>query len=108
MSLKETVSRNIRRIRKSKDLSQDAVARTAGWETSFVNRLERNPQNLSLTTIEMVASALNVHPAELFADDAMCFDCSASIEEFDRALGMLGALRKHARILTHDDLKKIK
>jgi transcriptional regulator with XRE-family HTH domain len=57
---------NLRRIRKEKDLSMEALANLAEIELSQIFRIETGKINPKLTTILTIAKALGINPKELF------------------------------------------
>ena len=63
--LRRTVALNVRRIRMSLELSQEALAAEAGLHRTYVGAIERAERNLSLDNLERLAIALKVRPASL-------------------------------------------
>ncbi|HMI02172.1 MAG TPA: helix-turn-helix transcriptional regulator [Pedobacter sp.] len=57
---------NLRRIRKEKELSMEALANLAEIELSQIFRIETGKINPKLTTILTIAKALGINPKELF------------------------------------------
>lgn len=55
----------LRRIRRERDLSQEALAASAGLARNHVSELERARRDPSLATIVQLADALNMTMAEL-------------------------------------------
>ena len=62
-----TVARNVASIRKRRGLTQEELAEILGTAARNVQRIEGG-QNLTLATLERVAGALGVEPAELLSD----------------------------------------
>lgn len=60
--------KNVRRIRKSKNLTMEELANTAEIEISQIYRIENAVRDIRLSTMFTIAKALAVHPQELFAD----------------------------------------
>lgn len=56
---------NMRRIRKSKALTQEQVAERAELHPNYVSSVERGERNISLRNIEKIAIALEVEMSEL-------------------------------------------
>ncbi|MBE0334948.1 helix-turn-helix domain-containing protein [Paenibacillus sp. 23TSA30-6] len=56
----DLVGTRIRDIRKSKGLSQEALAEKAGFNSSYIGFIERAERNISLKNLEKIAKALNV------------------------------------------------
>lgn len=55
----------IREIRKSKGLSQEALADLAGVDRSYMGHIERGEKNITLTKIYQIAGALNIPASKL-------------------------------------------
>ena len=56
---------NVRRIRESKKMTQEAVAYTAGFSRSYYTEVEQGKRNLSLVNLYRLCKALNVSPATI-------------------------------------------
>jgi transcriptional regulator with XRE-family HTH domain len=56
---------NLRRERKMRGLSQEALAALAGLHRTYVGSVERGERNISLENIERLARALKIDPADL-------------------------------------------
>jgi transcriptional regulator with XRE-family HTH domain len=65
MGLRQTFATNLRRRRTECGLSQEALAELAEIDRTYVSALEREVYSVSLDTIERLAAALKVDPAEL-------------------------------------------
>ena len=65
MRWEELVGANIRRLRRAKGQSQEALAHEAGISMRYLAGLERGEENPSLSVLVKLASALNVRPADL-------------------------------------------
>ena len=59
--------RTLRRARRDRDLSQDALAGSAGLGAKHVSELERANRDPRLTTILKLAAALDVRASDLIA-----------------------------------------
>lgn len=60
------LAKNVKRLRKAKGMSQDELADAVGIQTSAVSHIENRRGNPTLTTLEGIAAALDVHFGELF------------------------------------------
>lgn len=72
MKAQALVAWNLRRLRVAKGLSQEALAVDASVDRTYVSRLERELENLSVAVLERLADALGVSVAQFFqvpADD---------------------------------------
>ena len=66
MVLRETVARNLRRLRRSKGLSQEELADRAGINRNYVGMLEREENAATVDMLETLADVLNADPIEFF------------------------------------------
>jgi transcriptional regulator with XRE-family HTH domain len=57
---------SVRRLRRLRKISQETLADLAGLHATYIGRIERGRQNISLTNIGKIARALKVKPRELF------------------------------------------
>ncbi|WP_347330913.1 helix-turn-helix domain-containing protein [Marinimicrobium locisalis] len=56
---------NVRRERRDRGLSQEALADLADVHRTYIGMLERGEKNITLSTLERVANALNVDAVSL-------------------------------------------
>jgi transcriptional regulator with XRE-family HTH domain len=66
VTLNSTVGRNVRRLRRERGLSQDDLAAALGWTRDAVSATECGTNNLSLRSVDLLASCLDVPPSTLF------------------------------------------
>lgn len=66
MSIQSRVSRNIQRIRREKDLSQEEVAHRAEIHQTYLSGVETGKRNPSILVVERIAKALGVDVSEIF------------------------------------------
>ena len=66
MEIQELLALNLRRIRVSKNISQEELALLAGVERAYVGHIERGKKNPTILTIEKLAKALNCNVLDLF------------------------------------------
>ena len=59
------VGLRIREYREKKKWSQECLAFESGLHRSYVGKMERGEKNITLTTLEKVAKALDSSPSEL-------------------------------------------
>jgi transcriptional regulator with XRE-family HTH domain len=69
-STRETLARNLRRLRGERSLSQEALADLAGLHRTYVGSIERGERNVSLDNIERLAKALKIVAADLIRNEA--------------------------------------
>lgn len=58
----------VRELRKSRGLSQEALADLAELDRSYIGGVERGDRNISLNNIQKLSKALNIKISELFKD----------------------------------------
>jgi len=61
--------KNLRKIRKSKDFTQQNLANDVGVEISQISRIERGIINTSISTANSLAKVLKIEVSELFKFD---------------------------------------
>ncbi|MFP7674276.1 helix-turn-helix domain-containing protein [Marivita sp. S0852] len=66
MSIQSRVSRNIQRIRREKDLSQEEVAHRADIHQTYLSGVETGKRNPSILVVERIAKALGLDVSEIF------------------------------------------
>ena len=66
MRWEDRVGANVRRLRKAKGFSQEALAHEAGMSMRYLAGLERGEENPSLLFLVKLAEALGVEPGALF------------------------------------------
>jgi transcriptional regulator with XRE-family HTH domain len=57
----------IRDVRKSRSVSQEALAHNAGIDRSHMGKIERGERNVTALNLLRVAKALGVQPSEIFS-----------------------------------------
>ncbi len=57
---RETFARNLRRARRLRDVTQEALALEAGMPRAYVSRVERGTINISLNNAETLSKAVGV------------------------------------------------
>lgn len=63
------VGNKIKKIRESKNLSQEEVAKKASMERKHLSDIENAQQNFTLRTLYKIANALEICPSELLKND---------------------------------------
>ena len=66
-ALRSRLSRNLKRIRATQNISQEKLGDLAGLHRTYISQVERTVTNVSLDNIYLLAEALGVDPAELLA-----------------------------------------
>jgi transcriptional regulator with XRE-family HTH domain len=62
-----TFGRVVRRARRDRDMSQEALAQAAGLAAKHVSEIERANRDVRLTTLLQLAEGLGLLPSELLA-----------------------------------------
>lgn len=57
---RKVFAQNLRRVRRLKDLSQEALALQAGLSRTYVSEVERAERNISIDNMGLLADALQV------------------------------------------------
>lgn len=70
METRAIIGWNLRRLRVGKGLSQERLAFAAGLDRAYVGRVERGSENVTVSTLEMLAKVLEVPVAALFREPA--------------------------------------
>jgi transcriptional regulator with XRE-family HTH domain len=68
MRWEEIVGRNVKRLRKLRGLTQEALADAAEIDPRSVGGIERGEQNTTVAVLGRIAGVLGVHPGRLFDD----------------------------------------
>ena len=75
-SIEASIGAEVRRLRKSLDLTVAGLAATAGLSTGMLSKIENGGISPSLATLDALAKALNVPITQLFTDAEERRDCS--------------------------------
>lgn len=65
MDLKEIVSKNVKRIRKEKKISQKKLAESSGIYKRYFSQIENEAPNLTLDSLQNIAEGLGVPVQDL-------------------------------------------
>lgn len=68
MDVRQTIGWNLRRLRVAQGLSQERLALSASIDRSYVGRVERGEENVTVSTLEALAVALDVQVSDLFSE----------------------------------------
>ena len=63
--LHAVIAANVRRLRKARGVSQEALADQCGYHRTYVGGIERGERNITIATLEALAGALGVEPLRL-------------------------------------------
>jgi transcriptional regulator with XRE-family HTH domain len=67
--LSAIVGNNIRKYRKSLNISQEELAEKADLHRTYIGGIERGERNITLDSLQIIATALNVAPVELIVEE---------------------------------------
>jgi transcriptional regulator with XRE-family HTH domain len=69
MRLGQIFGRNVRRLRKERGLSQEALADEVGLAVTYVGQIERGQRNPTLDVVERFAEVLTTPPLLLLTEE---------------------------------------
>jgi transcriptional regulator with XRE-family HTH domain len=69
MDMRRLLGRNVLRIRKSKNLTQEQLAEMSGFSQQYVSGLEKGQRNPTVVTVYELSLALGVNYIELLKPD---------------------------------------
>lgn len=99
------LARRTQQLRKDAGLTQDGLARRLSRHRSLVSAVESGRKNLSLDTVELIASALGVDAVSLFQQDNVSRDTRNAEPLRERVARTIQTLRNQ-RELTQDALSE--
>ncbi len=67
---RNTLARNLRRLRAERGISQEELAERAGLHRTYVGSIERCERNVSIDNIAKLAAAFGLSPSKLLEDEA--------------------------------------
>ena len=68
--LRDVLAKNMRRLRATRHLSQEALAHECGINRTYLSGIERSERNVSIDNIARIAKGLQVDPWKLLRDDS--------------------------------------
>lgn len=66
-TLRAVLAENIKTFRREKGLSQEQLAEQCGLHRTYIGSVERHERNVSLSTLEVLASTLSVTVPDLLS-----------------------------------------
>lgn len=66
--LRDVLAKNMRKLRATQGLSQEALAHDSGLNRTYLSSIERSERNVSIDNIARIAKALGVEPWTLLKD----------------------------------------
>jgi transcriptional regulator with XRE-family HTH domain len=70
MDMRRLVGRNVLRIRKSRDMTQEQLAEVSGFSQQYISGLEKGQRNPTVVTLYELSLALSVNYMDLLKPDA--------------------------------------
>jgi transcriptional regulator with XRE-family HTH domain len=70
MDMRRLLARNVLRIRKSKNLTQEQLAEMSGFSQQYISGLEKGQRNPTVVTVYELSLALGVNYIELLKPNA--------------------------------------
>jgi len=67
--LQEVIATNVRRRRLRMGLSQEEFADLCGYHRTYIGSIERSERNITVSTLEALAAALQTDPTELLREN---------------------------------------
>lgn len=67
--LRDTLAKNMRRLRAARELTQEALAFDSGVNRTYLSAVERSERNISIDNIARIAKGLKVEAWKLLKDD---------------------------------------
>lgn len=68
MDVRKLIGWNVRKLRVGLSLSQERLAHEAEIDRSYVGRIERGEENMTISVLEAIAGALQVPVSALFQE----------------------------------------
>ncbi|EGO8423955.1 MULTISPECIES: helix-turn-helix domain-containing protein [Enterococcus] len=97
----ENFGKNIVKLRKNKNLSQEQLAEKVGLKKQSISNIERGNRYPTFETLDKIASVLEVSPIELFGTEKeiMTADVPTILEEIDKSKEILRTVFKAEKVL---------
>jgi transcriptional regulator with XRE-family HTH domain len=82
MDMRRLLGRNVLRIRKSKNLTQEELAEMSGFSQQYISGLEKGQCNPTVVTVYELSLSLGVNYIELLKPDTLARACPQLCELF--------------------------
>jgi transcriptional regulator with XRE-family HTH domain len=69
MGLRQTVAKNVKRVRLERGHTQEELSALAGLDRNYIGMIERRERSPTVDTLEKLAKALKVEPIAFLATD---------------------------------------
>lgn len=90
--LARAVSKNVKAARVKSGLSQRELAEKSGLSSAYISRMERNPQNMTIGTLGILAEVLDVSPTSLVRLDQAEMLSGQNVEALQECLKILSGV----------------
>ena len=107
MDLQSLFISNLKRIRKSKKITQETLAELCGTDTSYISQIEIKRRFPSISLIERIAESLGVEPYVLFKDDSEKPSQEESPADDAKKNASITRIQKELLPLLQEDLEKV-
>jgi transcriptional regulator with XRE-family HTH domain len=67
--LRDILAKNMRRLRATRGLTQEALAHDSKINRTYLSAIERSERNVSIDNIGRIAKGLDIEPWKLLKDD---------------------------------------
>jgi transcriptional regulator with XRE-family HTH domain len=66
--LLDVLANNVKHLRREKGLTQEGLGEVCDFHSTFISLIERKQRNITISTLEIIANALDVTPSELLQE----------------------------------------
>ena len=106
MDLQSIFISNLKRIRKTKKITQETLAELCGTDTSYISQIEIKRRFPSISLIERIAGSLGVEPYVLFKDDSEKAQEESPADDAKKTASIT-RIQKELLPLLQEDLEKV-
>ena len=63
---KKLIAKNVKKYREKLHLKKEELSLKAGFDNSYISKLEANKMNITIEKLDIIAHALNINTKDLF------------------------------------------
>ena len=63
---KKLIAKNVKKYREKLHLKKEELSLKAGFDNSYISKLEANKMNITIEKLDIIAAALNINTKDLF------------------------------------------
>ncbi|HIT92430.1 MAG TPA: helix-turn-helix transcriptional regulator [Candidatus Stercorousia faecigallinarum] len=63
---KKLIAKNVKKYREKLHLKKEELSLKAGFDNSYISKLEANKMNITIEKLDIIADALNINTKDLF------------------------------------------